>query len=1170
MRKTLLAAVALAPLCLVLAEGPAVAQDTISSSVSTPIATATASNGAPADIDIAAGGSVTVSGTIPAVTLNSSNNVTNDGSISIKDVTTGTAVAPTTGVLLQGGNTGNFSNVGSLGVIGSYTATDTVNKDGIVEAPFAQGSYRDGVRLAGSGALVGSISNVGSITVNGDASYGISIEAPLTGNLSNSGTISLTGDNGAALRSLAPISGGVSLTGGVTALGQGSSAVSLLGGVGGGVSLYSGVSATGYSTVTRSVNDSELAKVQATPTDVQQAGAAMIVGGGVGSGIFIGTAPVGTNTTTVSTTDLDGDGIADYAEGAGSITAYGNQPALQIGVSGANTVIGNFVGVNGGADESNGGKLPGAATANDYGLIVRGSVAAYGTYDGVAATALQIGAADGTGSVNMGGGVRVVGAINASSYDADATGIHLTAGGSSAEIRNEGFIESTVNHSTLDTTGSNATAATAYGILIDPGATAPKLTNYGFLTASGVGDNASAAAVLDKSGSVNSVLNEGEISASLSPGVAGNANSGTLTALDLSANTSGVSLVQQANPAPISVLSQTTTSSSGVTTTTSATTSSTSGTTITASSSTTASTTTTTVTTTASGVTTTTISTTPTTPSIVGDVRLGSGRNSVQLLAGSLIGALDLGSGASGENSSFIIDNTSGVSSLLTTFDGPLTYRGTGLTLGVNNGVLINTSPTTLNLSSLTVGSSGLLYAAINPAAGTNTLYDASSGSATLASGARLGIVLQSTLPTDTTYTIIKAGTLNNANADASVLGDVPYLVNATATTNATAGVISVALSNKTAAQLGLNPGESAALTPVLASLGNDAAIEGELLGQYSKSGFLGVYDQLLPDYSGGVFQLASAASDAITRATSRTNDIENPGGTRGAWAQEFALGVDRPRGASPGYQGEGFGFVGGLEAGGAGLGAFGVTGAFVAGDLRDPHLPGEAQQSISEGELGGYWQAQLGGFRADARLAGGYLYFSDRRELYEANASTGTITLDRNAKGSGRGWSATGHFGAAYQFDFGKWYVRPSAQGDYFKLYEGGFTEHGAAGSSGHASNGYDGFDLTLAARNGDQAAGQASVTIGGAFGTGFVFRPELQLGYRDVFSGTAGDTTARFTGGQNFTLAPAAITGGGPVARFGLKGDTDFYELDFQAGAESRDKFTEADVRLNVRVLF
>ena len=70
------------------------------------------------------------------------------------------------------------------------------------------------------------------------------------------------------------------------------------------------------------------------------------------------------------------------------------------------------------------------------------------------------------------------------------------------------------------------------------------------------------------------------------------------------------------------------------------------------------------------------------------------------------------------------------------------------------------------------------------------------------------------------------------------------------------------------------------------------------------------------------MFELTLAASDAVTRATSRVNDIENPSGTRGAWAEEVGFGVNRSRSTdSAGYQGGGFGFVGGLETGGGGSG---------------------------------------------------------------------------------------------------------------------------------------------------------------------------------------------------------------------------------------------------------
>ncbi len=363
---------------------------------------------------------------------------------------------------------------------------------------------------------------------------------------------------------------------------------------------------------------------------------------------------------------------------------------------------------------------------------------------------------------------------------------------------------------------------------------------------------------------------------------------------------------------------------------------------------------------------------------------------------------------------------------------------------------MVDLSATTLKLSSLNVGTSGVstgtIYFAVNPAANVATQMNVS-GVATVGKGAQFGIELLSAAPTSQTYTVVAASSLvlTGAPTGSALLLDVPYLVNASVTTNATAGTINLTLADKTAQQLGLNTGQSQALNAVLNALPNDPSIQQALLNTYTKSNFLGVYNQLLPNYAGGVFQLAAAGSDAITRATSRSNDIENPAGTRGAWAEEFAFGVNRASLGATGYRGDGFGFVGGLETGGAGFGAFGVTGSFLTGSLSDPHSPGDGNQSVSEGEFGGYWQGQFGGFKADARVGGGYARFSDQREIYQTD-STGAITLDRQANGAADGWTATGHFGAAYQWDIGKWFIRPSAQGDYFRLYEGGFTEHGGA----------------------------------------------------------------------------------------------------------------------------
>ncbi len=1109
MRRTLVAAVALAPLCLAMRPQLARADDTISGGTSTAVSTASAG-----DVTIDSGGSITVGNTTPAVTINSSNSLTNEGSISIS------GIDDATGVLIKGGYSGSVSNIGYITLSDSYTTT--TNSDGYTEEPYVEGVGRYGIRLTGTSAFTGDIGNSGEITIGGNDSYGISIEAPLIGSLTNSGTISITGNNSVGIYSTAAISGGVQSTGEISATGAGSSAIKLEGSVGGAVSIYSDVYATAYATVTRPTETSTLTSVQSTASQVEQSGAAVVIGGSVAGGIFIGAPPVGT--TTDSTADLDGDGIEDGYEGTGTITNYGSAAGLLIGSSGNNITIGEF-----GTDES--------ATANNaFGLIVRGEINGFGTYDGVSATALQIGTGD--GEVTIDGGIRIAGSINAESYEADSTAIHIMDGATVPEILNEDYIESTVLRSTLSTT---EIAASAYGIEIEAGANVSSLVNIGTIQASVEGDNKSAYAVVDKSGTLSSILNEGIISAAISPTATGDATTGSTVALDLSANTTGVTLIQQVNPNPIAIETSTTTSTSGVVSTTAAITTTTTSTTSTA-------TTTTTVTTTSAGVTTTTTTTTPTYPEIIGDVLLGNGNNNVELLGGEMLGALSMGSGTD----TLTIDGAY--------YAGSLSYSGSALALTVTNGTLLNENAATLKLSSLTVGSGGLLYAAIDPTNSASTLYQVS-GTATFASGSELGIYLKSPLYTETSYTIVSASSLVNNSTGSVVLAEVPYLLVGTATTDTSAGTITVDLRRRTAAEMGLNPGQSAALNAVYDSLPNDSTIESAFLTSYTRSSFLGLYNQMLPDYSGGTFQLAEAASDAVSRATASVNDIQNPSGVHGLWAQEVAFGVQRPAANAAGYQGAGFGFVAGAETGGSGFGAFGVTAAFLSGEVEDPSLPGDDSSSFSEGEFGGYWQGQFGGFRADGRLAVGYVKYADHRELYEADSS-GTVELDRSAKGSSSGFSSTGHFGLGYETgQFGWFYFRPQAKFDYFRLYQGGYTEHG----------GGDGFDLALNSRTGQQYSASASMVTGMKFGQSFQWRPELELGYRDVFSGDAGATTARFAADtEYFTMQAAKIVGGGPTARLNVKADTDFYELNLSTGAEYRDRYTEADIKFSVKVLF
>jgi hypothetical protein len=100
---------AAAPLVFTL---PAVAQVTISTATTTPVQTATANSGAPSDITIATNGTIApTSANSTAVTVNSSNDIINNGAITFNNLN------DTTGVRLLPGFTGSYGGSGAINLI---------------------------------------------------------------------------------------------------------------------------------------------------------------------------------------------------------------------------------------------------------------------------------------------------------------------------------------------------------------------------------------------------------------------------------------------------------------------------------------------------------------------------------------------------------------------------------------------------------------------------------------------------------------------------------------------------------------------------------------------------------------------------------------------------------------------------------------------------------------------------------------------------------------------------------------------------------------------------------------------------------------------------------------------------------------------------------------------
>jgi hypothetical protein len=895
----------------------------------------------------------------------------------------------------------------------------------------------------------------------------------------------VTGDNSIAFRETAGVQGDLLFKGNINATGEGAVAMDLQGDVTGALQIYGVVQATGYRITQRPQNPEQLENL--LPENMLQGGSAIQVRGDVAGGIFIGSPPPagvgdpdddfdddGEDNSEDEDDDGDGipddeedndrDGVPDVDEGVGTIQVFGGAPAVVIGDTGKDVQVGKF-----GTEE------------NAYGLIVRGAINAAGVFDEVSATGLQIGTGDGT--VTIDGGVRIVGGVDATAFEADAVALRVMSGANANTLVVEGRLASTGVALEHDND--------AYSLKIEEGGRLTSLINSGSITAAVTGETGSAYAIVDKSGTLSSITNSLSIIAGLRPEENGGATNGERVAMDLRANTSGVTIVQNPNPnstddAPIN-------------------------------------------------------------PLIQGDILLGSGADTVQIKAGSVNGALDYGTGGGSLS-----------------IEGGASYRGELRagdqlnSISIQNGTLTQTNAGTVQSGSLDIGAKGKLVVAADPSGDKASVFQVN-GTATIAEGGKIGLAVLS-LPTQTqTFTVLNAQTLNVAGSTDGLLESSPYLVVASADVDQAAGDIRVNLRRRTAEEAGFAKFEADAYDAVYEALPLDQNILGAFLGQTTRDGLIGLYDQLLPDHAGGVVRGLSWAQEAAGRAAADWPRSEEMTGPTRAWTQEIGLGETKDRDQAAGWRIYGFGAAGGLESVAANGSALGVMVNFATANVKNPDTPGDDIVGATQLGAAVYWRAAFGRLRADAQAGAGWIWADTRREFV---ASVNGQNILRRATADWTGYSLYGRVGLAYEMEVGRLIVLPSTHLDYYRLSEGGYTEEG----------GGDGFDLDVESRTSDVLSWTSSVIFGYRFGARTIVRPELELGWRQVLSGSGGSTTARFVGGSGapFTLFGELIEGGAPIARMGVRVSSQYLDLKLDAGGEFRDEYTDVDVRLTVRIVF
>lgn len=472
-----------ASLLAIMVATPAFGQSlTVSGTQTTPVRTSNANGNGPGDVTIASGGTLSPA-TSPAITVDSNNAVTNQGTITLSEQTDSSAIQVAAGVSSTITSTGTITNSEA------YTRTDT-NADGVLDGPYAQGSARFGIQTLGQ--LTGSIVNSGPITIQGNNSGGIVLGGPLAGSLSQTGSISVAGDNSFGVHTGA-ISGDVTIAGTIVANGTASSAVVLGGDIGGALRVNATITSNGFSQTTVPASTTGL-----TAQNLQLGGPNFVIGGNVSGGANFAAA--------TSTTASDGTVTTTTAA---LLTSVGSAPGLLVGAPDRAVTLG-----------------PIANDADGAALRIGGIVAGTGVFSGFTSHAVQIGTAGQTTTIQ--GTIAITGSVLATANNASATAIEIGANAVTGTILNNGTISAQV------TAGSNQTAT---ALLIDAGAQpGGSLTNSGTITAS-VPGGATSYAILDRSGRLSTITNSGSIQA---------LSAASNIAIDLSANTGAVTLSQVA------------------------------------------------------------------------------------------------------------------------------------------------------------------------------------------------------------------------------------------------------------------------------------------------------------------------------------------------------------------------------------------------------------------------------------------------------------------------------------------------------------------------------------------------------------------------------------------------------------------------------------------------
>ncbi len=716
--------------------------------------------------------------------------------------------------------------------------------------------------------------------------------------------------------------------------------------------------------------------------------------------------------------------------------------------AGSITSVGNNPGLQiGGATDITIAALAPSINGNKYSLVIDGGIAATASDADIAA--VVIGGRG--GKVSMPGGIGITGSVTA------------------------------------------AGVTTATGILINAGSTVPSLINSGTVSATLtiVGKPGSATyAVRDLSGSLTSVTNNGTISAT----------TGAINrAVDLSANTSGVTYTQSLNAFETQEQIQ------------------------------------------EQAATGYTLAGAKVYVSTVGDIVTGTGNDTINIASGTVTGNGIFGGG----NDTLTLSNdakwtgdltfgpgtgtvtlskTAQFTGAVNASDDPLTVTigdtaqflatavtgGSKLDVNVNGGSFGAAAAQTIAVRNLNIGSGGTLTAYIDGTAGTSSLINAQT--ATFGTGSKVAASISSLTNAVGNFKILTAVTLSGNPTFDSSTTVLPVLFKGTVTEQANSLYLDI--TRKSATDLGLTSSEASAYDAIYANALVNSTLASSLLQVADGPTLQGQFDALLPDHAGATFDFVSRADRLVTRHLTDNSSIYDISGV-GAWIEPVYFRGSKHATGTSAYTLDGYGLSAGLEKK-VGDSRVGLSLAWISGKLHDGSTEGI---SATDYEVGAFWRLSKGPFYAFAKIGASRVSFNSNRTF---TGEVDLAALTYTAAGHWAGWAVNGSIGASYQFDLTtNLNLKPMVVVDYVRLKENSYDETGSAP-----------IVLNVDGRTSDSLAATTTVTAGWSMGE--VTRDERPLtlqfegGRRNQITGNVGSTTASFSGGDPFTITPDSLQGG------------------------------------------